>query len=96
MGEGTSLLKFEDGEEVGLNDGLDSSRPVLPQFAAVYKTNDAAINRLKTQLPDIKAQLLAEAQRVAPETYVHTSDTKDARTGFIALLDSVILEPTTD
>lgn len=91
MGDGTCFIKFEDGEELTLNDGWVSG---IPQFAALYKNEPEKISRLVSALTELKPQLDdLFGQIIEPRRQPPTPETVVARTGAVALINSV-LEPT--
>lgn len=95
MGDGTCLIKFEDGESTSFNDGWATG---IAQFAALPKTEPEQISRLVEALPDMKSRLEEfYGQIVEPISQPPTQETIEARTGAVALINSVIAaEPTTE
>jgi hypothetical protein len=88
MGDGTCLIKFDDGEELSLNDGWISG---VTQFAALRKCEPEQISRLVDALPSIRPQLEElYGQIVEPMKQPPTPETSAVRTGAVALINSVI------
>ena len=88
LGDGTCLIKFDDGEEITLNDGWLTG---IPQFAALPKEEPEKIGLLVNNLPNIKPQLEEFFGNVVdPMKQPPASETIAARTGAVALINSVI------
>lgn len=87
-GDGTCLIKFDDGEQLSLNDGWVSG---ISQFAALRKSEPEKITRLVEALPSLRPQLeeLFE-QIVEPMRRPPTLETTAANAGAIALINSII------
>ena len=91
-GDGTCIIKFEDGEEVAFNDGWLTG---LPQFVAPLRSHEEGVHRLQQALPDLQVMLQElVGQVVEPRKQPPTGETAAARKGFVALINSVLFEPT--
>lgn len=89
-GDGTSLIKFEDGEEEALNDGWVTG---TPQFIAPLKERRAGVESLQAALPDMQHQLAELVEKVVdPTKRPPTPETVAAVTGFVALINGVLFE----
>lgn len=88
MGDGTYLIKFEDGEQESFNDGWITG---ITQFAALPKTEPEQIDRLQSTLPDMRTKLEELYNQVVdPMKQPPTPETMAAATGAVALINSVI------
>lgn len=88
MGDGTSLIKFDDGEEIILNDGWISG---ITQFVALRKSEPEKIDRLVSALPDMRSQLEEYfGQIVEPMRQPPFPETAAANAGAVALINSVL------
>ncbi len=88
MGDGTCLIKFDDGEATSFNDGWLTG---ITQFAALPKEEPNQIARLTKALPELRPKLEEfYSQVVEPMRQPPTSETVAARRGAVALINSVI------
>lgn len=88
MGDGTCLIKFQDGEEDSFNDGRITG---IAQFTALLKSEPEQINRLLSTLPDLRPQLEElYDQIVEPMKQPAVPETVAARAGAMALINSVV------
>jgi len=94
MDDGTCLVMFDDGEERSLNDGWISG---ITQFAALPKSDPEQIGRLVDTLPSVRPQLEEYfGQVVEPMKQPPTPETVAARTGAVALINSIIAVATSE
>ncbi|MBI1857410.1 hypothetical protein HY003_02665 [Candidatus Saccharibacteria bacterium] len=92
-GDGTCIIKFEDGEEAHLNDGWLTG---VPQFVAPLRTEEAGVRRLKDALPEMQKALRELADKVTePRKQPPAEETLTTRAGFVALINKVLFETTT-
>lgn len=91
-GDGTCIIKFEDGEEAHLNDGYITG---APQFVAPLKQHEKGVLRLQSKLPDMKTELIGFTEQIVIPSRSSANKMKNiaARTGFVALINGVIFEP---
>lgn len=90
MGDGTCIIKFEDGTEAPLNDGWLTG---LPQFVAPLKEHEAGVRRLSGVLPELRPALQElYTQVVEPRKRPPTAATAAAHAGFVALVNKIIFE----
>jgi hypothetical protein len=88
-GDGTCIIKFEDGEEIDFNDGWLTG---ITQFVALRKAESEKVDKLVTALPGLKDNLEFLFDRIVePAKYPPTPETVSARAGTTALIDSVIV-----
>ncbi len=87
-GDGTCLIKFNDGDELSFNDGWLTG---IMQFKALRKAEADKVDRLVTALPELRPQLQELFDQVVdPYKYPPAPETAAARAGTIALINSVI------
>ncbi len=88
IADGTYGIRFEDGEEVCVNDGWVTG---IPQFVQFMKATEAEkVELLQNALPELRSQLAELFGQVEPHSYPPTEKTAAARKGAIALINSVI------
>ena len=90
-GDGTCLIKFNDGEEVNFNDGWATG---VTQFVALRKAEGEKVSRLVDALPALKPRLTELFEQVVdPYKQPPASETVAAQLGTRALINSVIIPP---
>lgn len=90
-GDGTCIIKFEDGEEAHFNDGWLTG---VPQFVAPLRKYETGVYRLKEELPGMRTSLRELiSQVVEPERKPSHKETVEARVGFVTLINGVIFKP---
>jgi hypothetical protein len=92
---GHCLIRFEDGEQVYLNDGWITG---TPQFVAPTKDHEAGIRRLQSVLPDMHSRLAAYVVEIVEpvQSSVNKERNDAVRKAFVGLIRTVLFEPAQD